>query len=148
MVRPTAAELGKLPLFGGLAEDQLKVFAEAAAQREYAPGESVFLEAEVARELFVLATGALEVHKEARGGPITLWKIRPGESFGEMSLIDMQPRSASVVATAPATAWCWSYALFRERYCADGKCYTLVVMNIARELSRRLRRADDLLAAR
>lgn len=145
---PSAAELGKLPLFGGLAEDQLRVFAEAAAAREYAPGEAVFREAEVARELFVLAAGALEVHKAAREGPITLWKIRPGESFGEMSLIDMQPRSASVVATVPATAWCWSYAMFRERYCADGKCYTLVVMNIARELSRRLRRADDLLAAR
>lgn len=148
MVRPTAAELGKLPLFGGLAEDNLRIFAEAATVRTFAPGESVFRESEVARDLHVLASGSLEVVKDAREGPIVLWKIRPGESFGEMSLIDMQPRSASVVATAPSTTWCWTYAAFRERYCADGKCYTLIVMNIARELSRRLRRADDLLAAR
>ncbi len=148
MTRPTAAELGKLPLFGGLAEDALRIFADAASVRTFQPGELLFREGEVARDLHVLASGALEVRKEARDGPITLWKIRPGESFGEMSLIDMQPRSAGVVATTTATTWCWTYAVFRERYCADGKCYTLIVMNIARELSRRLRRADDLLAAR
>lgn len=148
MTRPTAAELGKLPLFGGLAEDHLRIFAEAATVKAFEAGDRVFGEGEVARDLYVLASGSLEVTKQAREGPITLWKIRAGESFGEMSLIDMQPRSASVVALAPSSTWCWSYAAFRERYCADGKCYTLIVMNIARELSRRLRRADDLLAAR
>mgnify|MGYP001589762454 CR=1 FL=1 len=148
MSRPAAADLGKLPLFGGLAEDALRIFAEAATEKTYRVGEAVFRESDVARDLYVLERGALEVIKRARDGDITLWKIRPGESFGEMSLIDMQPRSAAVIATAESSAWCWSYAVFRERYCADGKCYTLLVMNIARELSRRLRRADDLLAAR
>lgn len=148
MSRPSASDLGKLPLFGGLADDALKSFADAAVEKTYGAGQEVFREADVARELFVLESGALEVVKRAQSGDLTLWKIRPGESFGEMSLIDMQPRSASVVATVDSRAWCWAYAAFRERYCVDGKCYTLLVMNIARELSRRLRRADDLLAAR
>lgn len=148
MARPSAGDLGKLPLFGGLAEDALRIFAEAAVEKTIAKGGVVFHESDVARDLYVLESGALEVIKHAREGDITLWKIRTGESFGEMSLIDMQPRSAAVIATADSSVWCWSYAVFRERYIADGKCYTLLVMNIARELSRRLRRADDLLAAR
>jgi hypothetical protein len=40
----------------------------------------------------------------------------------------------------------WSYTSIHERYCADLKCGMLLVMNIARELSRRLRRADDVIA--
>src|SRR3990172_5070187 len=97
MARPSAADLGKLPLFGGMTEDALRNFAEAA----------------------------VEVIKHTSDGDITLWKIRTGESFGEMSLIDMQPRSATVVATADSSVWCWGYPVFRERYTADGKCYTL-----------------------
>jgi hypothetical protein len=42
--------------------------------------------------------------------------------------------------------WSWSYQSIHERYCADQKCAMLLVMNIARELSRRLRRADERLA--
>ncbi|MCC7072442.1 MAG: cyclic nucleotide-binding domain-containing protein [Deltaproteobacteria bacterium] len=148
MPRPSASDLGKLPLFGGLADDALRSFADAAVEKAFRAGDQVFRESDVARDLYVLESGALEVIKRGRQGDLSLWKIRPGESFGEMSLIDMQPRSASVVATVDSTTWCWGYAVFRERYCADGKCYTLLVMNVARELSRRLRRADDLLAAR
>lgn len=148
MARPSAADLGKLPLFGGMTDDALRGFADSAVEETFLKGATLFRESDVARDLYVLESGALEVVKQAREGTITLWKIRSGESFGEMSLIDMQPRSASVVATADASVWRWGYAVFRERYQVDGKCYTLLVMNIARELSRRLRRADDLLAAR
>ncbi|OGQ15358.1 MAG: hypothetical protein A2138_22345 [Deltaproteobacteria bacterium RBG_16_71_12] len=147
MARPSAADLGKLPLFGGMTEDALRNFAEAAVEKSFRKGETVFRESDVARDLYVLESGALEVIKHTSDGDITLWKIRTGESFGEMSLIDMQPRSATVVATADSSVWCWGYPVFRERYTADGKCYTLLIMNIARELSRRLRRANDLLAA-
>jgi CRP-like cAMP-binding protein len=79
-------------------------------------------------------------------GECKLAPIRPGECFGEMSFIDMQPRSATVRATEPSTLWVWTYTSIHERYRSDQKCGMLLVMNIARELSRRLRKTDELLA--
>lgn len=144
--RPTAADLGKLPLFGGLPEDALRAFAEQAEVLTVPEGATVFLEEEPARTLYVLERGALDIVKKKADGEVHLWRIRPGESFGEMSFIDMQPRSAAVRASAPSVLWVWPYSAFHDRYAKDSKCYTLLVMNIARELSRRLRRADDLLS--
>lgn len=145
-VRPVPSDLGKLPVFGGLPEDALRAFADQAELREVATGEIIFREDETARLLFVLAAGSLDVVKKKGEGEVHLYRIRPGESFGEMSFIDMQPRSATVRAVAPSTLWAWSYTVFRERYEKEPKTYLMLVMNIARELSRRLRRADDLLA--
>ena len=147
MRRPTSADLGKLPLFGGLPEEALRAFAEQAEVLEVKDGASVFRESEPARQLFVLESGSLDVWKAKGSGEVLLSKVRPGECFGEMSFIDMQPRSASVRAAGPSVVWVWAYAALHERYCKDSKCYTLLVMNMARELSRRLRRADDMLAA-
>ena len=146
MRRPTSADLGKIPVFGGLPEDALNAFAERAELHEVASGTTVFMENEAARSLYVLESGALDVVKVAGAGEIVLSKIRPGECFGEMSFIDMQPRSATVRATQLSCVWQWPYQQLHERYCKDSKCYTLLIMNMARELSRRLRRTDDLLA--
>jgi CRP/FNR family transcriptional regulator, cyclic AMP receptor protein len=145
MRRPSASDLGKLPLFGGLPEDALRAFADQAEVVTLEPGATLFHEEEPARTLYVLESGALEVVKKRGDGEVQLSRVRPGESFGEMSFIDMQPRSATVRALSPSSLWMWPYASFHERYCKDSKCYTLLVMNMARELSRRLRRADDLI---
>jgi CRP-like cAMP-binding protein len=146
MRRPSPSDLGKLPLFGGLPEDALRAFADQAEVVELAEGATLFREDEPARTLYVLESGSLEIVKRTPDGEIQLSRIRPGESLGEMSFIDMQPRSATVRALAPSTVWAWPYAAFHDRYCKDSKCYTLLVMNLARELSRRLRRADDIIA--
>ena len=144
--RPGPSDLGKLPLFGGLPEDALRAFADQADVQEIKSGEEIFREDEPARTLYVLVSGVLDTVKRKGEGEVQLWRIRPGECFGEMSFIDMQPRSATVRATADSAVWAWSYSAFHERYAKEPKVYTLLVMNLARELSRRLRRADDLLA--
>lgn len=143
---PLPGELGKLPLFGGLPEDALKAFADQAEVLQFQQGDLVFREEDTARSLFVLAHGSLDVVKKSADGEVHLYRVRPGESFGEMSFIDMQPRSATVRALGACVVWSWSYAAFRERYEKEPKTYLMIVMNVARELSRRLRRADDLLA--
>ena len=58
--RPTASDLGRLPLFGGLPEDALKAFAERADIQEISAGDIVFREGESARNLFVLESGSLD----------------------------------------------------------------------------------------
>jgi CRP-like cAMP-binding protein len=110
-------------------------------------GDVLFREGEAARTLYVVSSGALEVVKRRGDGEVVLGAVLPGECVGEMSFIDMQPRSATVRALQPSELWVWTYQSIHERYCEDQKCAMLLVMNIARELSRRLRRADEMLSS-
>jgi CRP-like cAMP-binding protein len=146
MDRPTTLDLQGLPLFGGISPEALVHLAERSDVVHVRPGGVIFREGEPARHLFVVHQGALELMKGRDGGDVVLGDIGPGEVIGEMSFIDMQPRSVTARATQPTTLWSWSYQSIHERYCADQKCAMLLVMNIARELSRRLRRADERLA--
>ncbi|MDP2342840.1 MAG: cyclic nucleotide-binding domain-containing protein [Deltaproteobacteria bacterium] len=150
MLRPTSDDLGALPLFGGVPAEALQRFAERAEVVDVDAGTVIFTEGDPARSLYVLQSGALEVVKRCTSpthdGECHLAPIKPGECFGEMSFIDMQPRSATVRATEPSTLWVWTYTSIHERYRSDQKCGMLLVMNIARELSRRLRKTDELLA--
>lgn len=143
--RPTAADLAGLPLFGGIPDDALASFADQAEVVSLEAGAILFRESEPARTLYVLHSGSLELVKRRDSDEVHLAHVQPGESFGEMSFIDMQPRSATVRATQPSILWMWPYAAFHQRYSKDSKCYTLLIMNMARELSRRLRRTDELL---
>jgi CRP-like cAMP-binding protein len=145
MDRPTSADLGSLPLFGGLSADALGCLATRCHVEQIAEGDVVFREGDRAQTLYVLHSGHLEVFKRRDDTDIVLGEVGPGECVGEMSFIDMQPRSATVRATKPSELWVWSYQSIHERYCADQKCAMLLVMNIARELSRRLRRADEVI---
>ena len=72
--------------------------------------------------------------------------LGPGDWFGEMSIVDVQPRSATVRALAPGRLLRITAADLDALYRHDVKSYALIVLNIARELSRRLRVADGILA--
>jgi CRP-like cAMP-binding protein len=137
-----------LPLFGGIPEESLQRLIEKVEVLQVDAGVVVFREGDAARSLYVLVGGHLDVVKAGVEGEVHLGVIAPGECFGEMSFIDMQPRSATVRAREAAELWAWPYQAIHERYCKDQKCAMLLVMNIARELSRRLRRADELLSRR
>jgi CRP/FNR family transcriptional regulator, cyclic AMP receptor protein len=63
-----------------------------------------------------------------------------------MSIVDVQPRSATVRALAPGRLLRITAADLDALYRHDVKSYVLIVLNMARELSRRLRVADGILA--
>jgi CRP/FNR family transcriptional regulator, cyclic AMP receptor protein len=145
LTRPSVETLQRLPLFGGIPDDALAQFAEQAEPMAFAGGQLVFSEGEQAKSLFVVHEGLFEASKH----DIQLTKFLPGDCFGEMSFLDMQPRSATVRASVASVVWSWRYQQIHARYCGgDQKCTMLLVMNMARELSRRLRVADDKLCAR
>ena len=72
--------------------------------------------------------------------------LGPGHWFGEMSVLDVQVRSASVRALSPCRLLVLTARDLDALYRRDLKSYTLLVLNVARELSRRLRLVDDLVA--
>ena len=137
------AWLARCPLFGGLSEASCGQFAQRMASAELKPGDVVYSEGDSASSLFILVEGRLDLCKCHNGNQVNLGELSPGEFFGDMSFIDMQPRSMTVRATEPSVICQLEYAALRDVYVSDLKSYTLVVMNIAREMSRRLRVSDE-----
>jgi len=73
-------------------------------------------------------------------------RLGPGEFFGEMTLIEIQPRAATVVVTEPATLYSMTNRDLYALYLEDKNAYVLVLQNICRQLARRLRLADARIA--
>jgi CRP-like cAMP-binding protein len=143
----TPALLRDIGLFGGLDEASLGVLAAELPTGKVEAGETVMREGDISREMFVVLGGELEVVKQSRAGhDVRVALIGPGDWFGEMSILDVQPRSATVRALAPTLLRITTEHVERLLYRRDVKAYAILVMNVARELSRRLRVADGLVA--
>lgn len=139
--------LGQIPIFGGLSPQFLQWIIDAGSVGDVAAGAQVISEGEPARSVFVLCEGELEISKRGKhGSEVRLAVLHAGDCLGEMSLIDIQPRSATVRALTPAVLFRLSHAEIGKLYHLHPEVYTLLVLNIAREISRRLRLADKLLA--
>jgi CRP-like cAMP-binding protein len=99
--------------------------------------------------MFVVREGELEIFKHGSGGAEhKLAILAPGDCVGEMSLIDIQPRSATARARSAATLYVLDLSEIAKLYRSDVEAYALLVLNISREISRRLRCADELLVSR
>jgi len=139
--------LAQIPIFGGLPEMVLARIVDLAREIQVAPGGLVFAEGEPARSMFIVRDGELEICKRGRDGTeFCLAVLQRGDCVGEMSLIDIQPRSATARALDSATLCVIDQQQIAKLYQTDLEVYTLLVLNIAREISRRLRLADKLLA--
>ncbi len=143
----SVAQLREVGLFGALSDEFLEHLVQTLAVVTFMPGETIFREGDPAREFFVVLDGEIEVLKKSRRGRETRVAILgPSDCLGEMSIIDMQPRSATVRALGPARMLRITTEEMDALYRHDLKSYTLIVLNIARDLSRRLRVTDGLLA--
>jgi len=136
--------LARTPFFGGLPEESLARLARRLRTSDLARGCAVFREGEQGRSMYVVEWGELlAMQNTLHGKPIKLLRFASGDFFGEMTLIEMQPRPFSVVAESDARLLELTaqdlYALYRE----DVKAYVLVLQNINRELCRRMRRAGN-----
>ncbi len=94
-----ADTLAKSPLLRGLPSEALGRLAAVARRRTYRRGEVIFHQGDPGDTLFVLEAGRVKVFTYAESGDETLLAIvGPGECFGELALIDGEPRSATIQA--------------------------------------------------
>lgn len=135
------------PFFGGLTDPGLDLLISMLVERDFEIGATVVAEGEPGRSMFIVKSGRLAVSKRVKADsvlPISV--LEPGDFFGEMTLIEMQNRSATVVAESPTVLYELTAPKLYACYKADIHAYVMVLQNINRELCRRLRRADDRLA--
>jgi CRP/FNR family transcriptional regulator, cyclic AMP receptor protein len=131
--------LSRVPLFASLGGKQIRTIASSfSRERSYKSGDVIEREGDSGIAFYLITEGGVEI----RGGSKVLSKLSRGQFFGEMALIDRQPRSASVVAAAGGTkclimpSWSFRAALENDPKLAIG---------ILRELSSRLRDATNAL---
>jgi len=133
------------PFFGGLSEAGLDRLVSMLVERRF--DATVVAEGEPGRSMFIVHAGKLVVSKLGDSGlVIRMAGLEPGDFFGEMTLIEMQNRSATVVAESPTVLYELTARNLYACYKADVHAYVMVIQNINRELCRRLRRADNRLA--
>ncbi len=145
---PPIPDLGSFGLFGGLSSEALSFLDSRMTPASVAPGDVVFREGDCGRELYVVLSGEMEVlkHSERHHADARVAMLGPGDWFGEMGVISLQQHCATVRAVSASVLLKISAATIDELYRHDLKAYVLFVLNIARELSRRLRVADAILA--
>jgi CRP-like cAMP-binding protein len=126
--------LSRVPLFSQCTSRELSRIAALADEVDVPEGKVLTQEGKVGREFFVIASGRAKVTR----GRKKVTELGPGEFFGEMSLLDHSPRSATVTAISDL-----------ELYVLDGRSFATlledapsVAKKIMRGIAERLRRAE------
>ena len=131
--------LGRASLFTELEPTEIETLARAAERREFARDEVIFAANEPADGLYVLASGRVKVCVSSSGGKeLILATLGAEQFFGEMALLDNEPRSASVVAQLPTIA----YRIRRDDFERLIEQHPTIARKLLRELSLRLRRSN------
>lgn len=133
----TNSMIGSVPFFGGLQEKTRKAVASQGKEMSYKAGDSIVDEGTMGVGFYLILDGKAEVRK--KGGKV-LATLGKGQFFGEMSLIDEQPRSADVVAIAPTKCW----ALTSWAFSALVKSHPEIALSMLKEMVKRLRAAQSL----
>jgi CRP-like cAMP-binding protein len=132
--------LQSIPLFHSLGDGDLTALAGLLRERRIARGTIVLAQGDPGDALFLIAEGQLKVAVFAEDGrEVILSVLAAGGFFGEMSLLDDEPRSAHVVAMTDAVLFQLRRDDLRARLAASPE----LAVAMLRELSHRLRRADE-----
>lgn len=135
--------LSGIAIFGGLEKPTLDRLVARIRVEEYAPMSVVVREGDLGTSMYIVRSGEVALYQESPSHrPVRIARLGEGDCFGEMAIMDVQPRSASVVVEKTAVLYSLTnqdlYALYRE----DMPGYVMLVQNLCRELSRRLRKAN------
>jgi len=138
------AVLEKITLFRRLEPELKKSLLEVSQTRRFEREGVILTQEESGESLYFIAEGRVRVVLYGEDGKeITLSTLREGEFFGEMALIDGEPRSASVVAIEDTTL----LVISRQNFLGLIKKYPRVALVFLSEMSRRLRKADEMIGS-
>ena len=141
MPNPTLLE--RHPLLVKLDPEQLARMAEAGEVESYNAGEDVVVDGSLGDALFLILSGQVAVHR----GPQTFATLAAGEFFGEMSLVEPAPRSATVTAMSATFLFRLPHDSLRQLISSDAGAANVLLVQIVKTLSDRLRRANAMLSS-
>jgi CRP/FNR family cyclic AMP-dependent transcriptional regulator len=136
--------LKEIPLFAHLKEAQLKEIASRCRKVLFKKGEFIFHKMDMSTDLYIVDSGTLKaVLSDEDGGEIVLAQFEAGAFFGELSLLDGQGRSATIVADSDSELSVLSQSVFLEMVTKDPKIAIALMTTVVG----RLRKADEQIEA-
>ena len=143
------AMLKSVPILAGLDEAALNLLWERIIENRVPAGGVIVREGEVGNRFFLIGEGSVRVCKYfAQPNEVEFGRFGPGDFFGEMCILETLPRSATVHAISDTTLYSLNSLTFYHLYEALPRQHSILILNIARDLSRRLRHLDELFTAR
>ncbi len=141
MPNPTLLE--RHPLLVHLAPEQIGRISRAGEIESYNPNEQIVVEGSLGDALFLILSGQVAVHR----GPQTFAILSGGEFFGEMSLVEPAPRSASVTSMQATFLFRLPHDQLRDLITEDAHAASVLLVQVVKTLSERLRRANTMLSS-
>lgn len=136
--------LRAVPLFHQVGDADLRALAQLVREHKHPKGSVIVLHGDAGEALFLIRSGQVKVTVASEDGrEVILSVLGAGSFFGEMALLDDEPRSAHVIAMEDTIL----LQLRREDFQARLKLAPELAISLLRELSQRLRRADDTIAS-
>jgi CRP-like cAMP-binding protein len=140
---PPPTLLERHPLLTHLAPAQLARVASAGEIESFNAGEPILAEGSLGDALFLILSGQVAVHR----GPQTFATLAGGEFFGEMSLVEPAPRSATVTAMQATFLFRLPHDALRALIAEEPAAASVLLVHIVKTLSDRLRRANQMLSS-
>ena len=138
-----ASSLQNYSLFGGLLTEQIEKILPLVTYTTFEAGVVILMEGCRNDSIYFLLQGRVEVSKASQ----VIVELPEGQAFGEIELLDVLPSAATVRALVPVKLAVISNSSLHGIYCLDPCVFSIMMMNLARDLARRLRHMDDLLVA-
>ena len=142
MVEKMINFLKLVPLFSSLKDEELDTILNHSSKVNYPKNKIIFLENEEGNELYIILKGSVKVVRISESGEeIILAVLQKGDFFGEMSLLDGKPRSATVISNEDSTLILFNKNNFEKVI----EKYPRIALKLLKEITLRLRKADDLI---
>jgi uncharacterized membrane protein len=142
---PNTDLLRSIPMFEGLAQEDLDSLAKTLVERQFKGGAMIFDQGDKGAEMYIVAGGHVNIHLPGENSRrVSLKDITVGEYFGELALFDDKPRSASALATTDASL----LELSRETLSAYLERRPRAAMAILRTMAERIRETNAMLSER
>ncbi len=137
--------LRKVTIFAGLPERNLVEISQRCEVVSFRAGEIIIREETPGRDILITLRGRVKIVLGINDQPIEVIEFGPGNCLGEVSVIGILNHSASVIALEDCDLLVLSKQLLMDVFNQDKELFSILILNIARELARRLHYTDSIL---
>ena len=139
------AILNKISIFAGLSDSQLYTLFRLLNKVTFKANETVFEQRDQPNHIYIVKRGKVKLVIWEDETPLELIEFSEGHCFGEASVIGIQPHKGTAIAVTDTELIVLSRKALMSMYDSDKELFAILILNIAREVCRRLHATDDIL---